>query len=111
MATVLPLPPRQRAEAAGRDMTRTVLDVLNAIRDVERHRGFRYDGEAFVDLNQRDGIAFRKSGAALSPARPDRDDEHARVGTAASRRIQKSMTNRIIVALLQLLPVMATGEG
>ena len=34
MATVLPLPPRQRAEAAGRDMTRTVIDVLNAIRDV-----------------------------------------------------------------------------
>ena len=34
MATVLPLPPRQRAEAARRDMTRTVIDVLNAIRDV-----------------------------------------------------------------------------
>ena len=34
MATVLPLLPRQRAEAAGRDMTRTVIDVLNAIRDV-----------------------------------------------------------------------------
>jgi len=34
MATVLPLPQRQRAEAAGRDMTRTVIDVLNAIRDV-----------------------------------------------------------------------------
>ena len=28
-----------------------------------------------------------------------------------SRRIQKSMTNRIIVALLRLLPVMATGEA
>ena len=34
MATVLPLPAPKRAEAAGRDMTRTVLDVLMAIRDV-----------------------------------------------------------------------------
>jgi len=34
MATVLRLPPRKRAEAAGRDMTRTVLDVLNGIRHI-----------------------------------------------------------------------------
>ena len=33
-AKVLACPARQRAEAAGRDMTHTVLDVLNAIRDV-----------------------------------------------------------------------------
>ena len=34
MATVLRLPPRKQAEAAGRDMTRTVLDVLNGIRHI-----------------------------------------------------------------------------